>query len=305
MASNRNGPPVLSQNDGAKTLTECIHNRISFSAGKLGTSELNALWFYICQRQHVNKQAYPRHIVIDITLNAGLFPATNEALDAWADHMLKNVLPDMNILTEWIKADEERLILNMVAPYSIRVPLRSLEPYYEADLADRWTIAIPDHTRLAVISPFAKSIQQQWNNRDKVWPNNSIWPATLTIVPIQCGYSPSLQSNPNAPSAWPIDIQKAGWNAAVQSMVAAAVDSGSTLAVVGAGCLSLPIVAGLKAKGIAAIHTGGATQIMFGIKGRRWLSHSVISTFFNDAWIFPGSDEVPDRARYVEGSCYW
>jgi hypothetical protein len=88
-------------------------------------------------------------------------------------------------------------------------------------------------------------------------------------------------------------------------MVGAAAASGSTLAIVGAGCLSLPIVAGLKAKGITAIHMGGATQILFGIKGRRWLSHEIISRLFNDAWVFPSADEVPDRAGRVEGSCYW
>jgi hypothetical protein len=305
MASNRDGPPILSQTDGAKVLVQHIHQGKVFSAGKLGTSELNALWFYICYREQAVKSSYPQIIMTHMTVNAGLFPATDQALDAWADHMLKQVLPTIDIIAEWTKTDHERLVLNMVAPYSIRVPLRSLEPYYEADIADRWTYNILDHTTVAVISPFAKTIQEQWQHQHKIWPNTPVWPSTLTIIPIQCGYSPSLQSNSSAPNAWPIEIQKAGWDAAVHSMVGAAAASGSTLAIVGAGCLSLPIVAGLKAKGITAIHMGGATQILFGIKGRRWLSHEIISRLFNDAWVFPSANEVPDRAGRVEGSCYW
>ena len=286
-------------------LVQHIIQHIPFAAGKLGTSELNALWFYVSYRQRTVKLQYPSIILTHMTVNAGLFPATDQALDAWADYMLKEVLPHITIVVEWTKTNQERLILNMVAPYSIRIPLRSLEPYYEADPADRWTYNISEFTKIAVISPFAQTISEQWKHQTKLWPNTPVWSSNLTLVPIQCGYSPSLQSNPTAPNAWPIEIQKAGWEAAVHSMVGAAAASGSTLAIVGAGCLSLPIVAGLKAKGITAIHMGGATQILFGIKGRRWLSHEIISQLFNDAWVFPCADEVPDRAGRVEGSCYW
>jgi len=305
MVTNRDGPIVLSQQDGAKAIVQRIHKKTPFAVGKLGTSELNALWFYISYRIPIVKSSYPQIIMTHMTVNAGLFPATNEALDAWADHMLKHVLPNLDIIAEWTKTNQERLVLNMVAPYSTRVPLRSLEPYYEADPTDRWTYNISESTKVAVISPFAQTIKEQWQHQKSIWPNTPVWPSTLTIIPIQCGYSPSLQSNQTSPNAWPIDIQKAGWDAAVHSMVAAAADSGSTLAIVGAGCLSLPIVAGLKAKGITGIHMGGATQILFGIKGRRWLSHEIISRLFNDAWVFPSANEVPDGAGRVEGSCYW
>jgi hypothetical protein len=81
--------------------------------------------------------------------------------------------------------------------------------------------------------------------------------------------------------------------------------SGAKLAIVGCGALSLPLCVALKSRGIAAIHTGGATQILFGIKGGRWETHSVISTFFNDAWIRPAAAEIPAHAAHVEGACYW
>jgi hypothetical protein len=56
-----------------------------------------------------------------------------------------------------------------------------------------------------------------------------------------------------------------------------------------------------------AVHTGGATQIMFGIKGKRWDkdNHSVISKFYNSAWIRPSAREIPEGARAIENACYF
>jgi hypothetical protein len=67
----------------------------------------------------------------------------------------------------------------------------------------------------------------------------------------------------------------------------------------------LPIAAALKQAGCIAIHTGGATQILFGIKGRRWDSHSIISKFYNDAWVRPAAHEIPEQAAAIENGCYF
>ena len=49
---------------------------------------------------------------------------------------------------------------------------------------------------------------------------------------------------------------------------------------------------------------GGATQLLFGIKGFRW--DSVLEkTFYNEHWIRPDSSERPKGAEKVEGACYW
>ena len=102
---------------------------------------------------------------------------------------------------------------------------------------------------------------------------------------------------------WPDGIAK--WEDAVSYTVDKVIETGATVALIGCGALSLPIAAALKKRGISAIHTGGATQILFGIKGKRWLTHAVIGPMMNSAWISPHSDEVPTRAERVEGGCYW
>ena len=61
----------------------------------------------------------------------------------------------------------------------------------------------------------------------------------------------------------------------------------------------------LKKRGLQCIVMGGATQILFGIKGRRWKAHDVISRFFNDAWVYPPDSCKPKNSKLVENGCYW
>ena len=79
------------------------------------------------------------------------------------------------------------------------------------------------------------------------------------------------------------------------------------MAIIGCGAYGFPLAAKLKAAGKQAIHLGGATQLMFGIKGYRWENNypSKIATFFNDAWIHPSASETPKGAETVEKGCYW
>ena len=48
---------------------------------------------------------------------------------------------------------------------------------------------------------------------------------------------------------------------------------------------------------------GGALQLLFGIKGRRW--DREFSSIYNDAWVRPEENEKPRNANSVEGGCYW
>lgn len=299
----RQGPPLLTQQEGAIWLAAQIASRRIFAAGKLGTSETEALWFYLAMRRGTTKYPYLSDIKKNMTVNAGLFPATDEALDDWAQHMFGQVLPELDGVAEWNTCNpvQEGEILNAFAPKSKRFPARSLEPYYEADKARRWTFRVPSRTKVAVVSPFATSIAAQWPRQAAIWPAEPVWNSEITLTPIKAHYSPYLSPD----STWPDEVVAGGWRAAVRTMADAVVASGAKLALIGVGALSLPLAAALKKRGVTAVHTGGATQIMFGVKGRRWITHSAISTFFTDAWVNPAADEVPSNARAVEGGCYW
>ena len=77
------------------------------------------------------------------------------------------------------------------------------------------------------------------------------------------------------------------------------------VALIGAGAYGLPLAAYCRSLGKQAIQTSGATQILFGIKGRRWDDHPVISKLYNDAWVRPAPSETPKAQNVVEGGSYW
>ncbi len=77
------------------------------------------------------------------------------------------------------------------------------------------------------------------------------------------------------------------------------------IAILGCGAYGFPLAAEIKRMNKQAIHLGGATQIWFGIKGKRWDKELPIRNLYNDYWVKPSEDEKPKYASGVEGGCYW
>lgn len=80
------------------------------------------------------------------------------------------------------------------------------------------------------------------------------------------------------------------------------------VAIIGCGAYGFPLAVKLKQAGKQAIHLGGATQLLFGIKGKRWEENPVfgyVQKFFNESWVYPSESEKPQKASVVEGGCYW
>jgi hypothetical protein len=299
---SRQGPPLYTQQEGAVWLATQVASRRVFAAGKLGTSELESIVFYLGMRRGEIKYPYTSGIKKNMSVNAGIFPVTDEVIDDWVKHMITEVLPEMDGMAEWYPMGTyESQILNMFSGKSKRFPARSLEPYYESEKSTRWTMRIPDKTKVAVVSPFAASITSQWAKQAEIWPTTPVWNANIELIPIKAYYNPYLSPD----KTWPNEVERGGWRAAIAYLTKAVVESGAKIAVIGIGALSLPLCASLKKHGISAIHNGGATQILFGIKGRRWTTHNVISGFFNSAWVEPTPEEIPSNKHVVEGGCYW
>jgi hypothetical protein len=76
------------------------------------------------------------------------------------------------------------------------------------------------------------------------------------------------------------------------------------------------LAAYIKDLGKKAVHLGGTTQIMFGIRGKRWdlfleeerksgASNGFYSNLFNEHWVYPSPSETPARSELAESGCYW
>lgn len=157
------------------------------------------------------------------------------------------------------------------------------------------------HGPIAVVSPFAKTISRQLEKKRLLFPV-PLWLESQEIIPIQGYYGPHLDSGKGC---YPKEMLEKGPFIAMDLLAEEVIKSGAKYCLVGIGGLSLLLVSRLKNAGIIAIHTGGGTQIIFGVRGNRWQTHNVISKFFNDNWAFPSKEEVPTNANNVERACYW
>lgn len=213
--------------------------------------------------------------------NAGFFPATEEALAGFAERMLADI-PLIDILgtcyrQEWFLADQLK--------NAVKVPLPDLEPYLHAD---PWSSALAGK-KVLVVHPYEKSIQSQFRKRHLLFKDKRILP-DFELRTVK-----AVQTIANTPSPFPT------WFHALDHMKEQIDKADYDVAILGCGAYGLPLAAHIKRQGRKAIHLGGATQILFGILGKRWEGHPLI----NEHWVRPGPDETPAKAAQVEGGCYW
>lgn len=153
--------------------------------------------------------------------------------------------------------------------------------------------------RVLVVHPFKQSIVRQYNeNRTKLFKSPDILP-DFQLEVIQ-----SVQSIAGEKTRFK------DWFEALDYMKEEISKKEFDLLITGCGAYGLPLAAFGKELGKKAIHLGGGTQLLFGIKGRRWEGkyHGDDTRFadlFNEYWIYPSKDETPKYSKNIEGGCYW
>jgi hypothetical protein len=231
--------------------------------------------------------------------NAGIFPKTSSAIRQWAS-AYKEAAEQADVMAVcWFKplATLEWVYMDKINTGAKRIPLRALEPYYTQT---PWISSLSGK-KVAVVSSFAETMKSQSQRFDKIWSDpmsHLLAKADWSFV--RSYYSPALAKGK---CEWPESVQS--WEAAVDYLEERVMESGAQVALLGCGGLAMPLASRLKKKGIIAIVMGGSIQVLFGIRGRRWEHHPVISKFYNNAWVYPSDEEVPRGANEVEGGCYW
>lgn len=193
----------------------------------------------------------------------------------------------------------ERELYNRHCSSNIQyIDLKDLEPYY-APPDRRWTVHLKG-LRIGIISPFAETAFNQTKRRHLVWPKDTdtLLP-DAKYIPIRTYFPPGVAGNR---AGWPDDIHN--WEHAIEYLERQCIGN-IDIAIIGCGSIGMILGQRLKAWGIKCIVMGGATQCLFGIKGRRWVSNPTISRFWNDAWVSPSVDETPDGWETIENGCYW
>jgi hypothetical protein len=103
------------------------------------------------------------------------------------------------------------------------------------------------------------------------------------------------------------DIEGQSWVENLSHMEESMIASKSDVVIIGAGAYGLPLGAKAKSHGMSAVVLGGSTQLLFGIKGRRWENDRQYRQLFNDYWVRPSEDERPPgfASLEIKGGAYW
>lgn len=275
--------------DGSLIAREALEGPAPCLIARFGSSELGCASFYLrWRRGRILPVPYPSSLRQVMRDNAGFFPATDSNLDKYAEAFLEAV-SETDVMGVWFLPGEERV----VEQFCPEASLVFLEALNVVCCEHPWSAALAGKTVL-VVHPFARTIESQYReNRSRLFAN----PETLPEFELKT--LAAVQSAAGNPCAY------ADWFEALNAMNREIASIEFDVAVIGAGSYGLPLAAAVKRSGRKAVHLGGQTQLLFGIRGRRWETEYDDAHLFNEYWVRPSAAETPAGAERVEGGCYW
>jgi hypothetical protein len=233
---------------------------------------------------------------------SGFFPPTVEKIERFCELMLED-MKEVDILGSWLP--NERYFEDKLKNISC-VHLRLLEPYYSEK--NPWTKAL-ENKKVLVVHPFAELIEKQYNeNRTKLFINPNILP------PFQLQTIKAVQSLGGVSNGFK------DWFEALTWMKQEIDKKDYDICLIGCGAYGFPLAAHIKRQEKKAIHLGGALQLLFGIKGKRWenpnyevlqwnIPQGYYLSIMNEYWVRPSEQlkyQHTSKIKKLEGGgCYW
>ena len=268
--------PVMVARFGSNELN-CVTNyyNIKYNKGKLFSyikGDVGAFWWDKKMMQYMST-------------GAGFFPATEANLEKFAALMLED-MKQVDVLGSWLQ--QEALFKQQLAK-AVKVSLKDLEPYYHNE---PWSEAL-EGKKVLVIHPFAESIKSQYAKRELLFSNNVLPEFELKTLK-------AVQTAADNREGFK------DWFEALSYMQDKISREEFDIAIIGCGAYGFPLAAFVKRLGKKAVHLGGGTQILFGIRGKRWEEQNkFIASLMNEHWIRPSPKERIQHLTKVEDGCYW
>ncbi len=246
----------------------------------------HAIWRFLIGRS--SPFWWDNSIRAGLCWNAGFFPPSDEALEKFS-RLFVSEAPFLDVLTStW--PGEERLHRR----YFPEVKTCGLADFsYPFFFQKPWTQSLKGK-RVLFVHPCETTIRRQYGKRLLIF-KKEILPEFDLLT-----YAPCASNCGNAGNTG-----FASWFDALKKMTDDIAAFGFDVAIIAAGAYGFPLAAAVKRMGRIGIQLGGATQLLFGIKGRRWDDSSIERDYYNDHWVRPMPSEVPENAETIEGGCYW
>ena len=234
--------------------------------------------------------------LLKLQTNAGVFPMSHQLAARFSKLMLED-MKQVDILSSWLR--EEQIMIDEYCLKLQKVMLLALEPYWAIE---PWTRAL-EGKKVLVIHPFASLIESQYaEKRELLFQDKRVLPS-FELKPLQAVQSIGGES----------DFKD--WFEALDWMKSCMDATDYDIALIGCGAYGFPLAAHAKRMGKQSVHLGGALQLLFGIRGKRWDDPSyglrvfgvqnMYKRLFNEAWVYPTGSLRPKYANRVESGCYW
>lgn len=279
---------VLSSENVNRVIYKYLMNEKPFMAGRFGATELSAIKTFDFEL----KSKY--NIVMNqMVMWSGFFPKSDELGKRFKDHMIP-LIQEADVMGIWMLPFEEYYLKTYGNKTLETTYLLDLEPWSCPE--NPWSAALAGK-KVLVIHPFAETIKKQYQKREKIFPGTNILPE-FELKVLKAVQTIGEEK----------DERFETWFDALEWMYQEALKIDFDIAIIGCGAYGFPLACKLKQAGKQAIHLGGALQLMFGIKGKRWEEEGefeYVRKYFNDAWVYPSHADKPERAKQVEGGCYW
>jgi len=264
-----------------------------FLLSRFGTVELDYL---IAVEQAGSATAISPKILEPLSNNAGVFPLTEENLGHFIS-IYKSGVAQIDVLAvrdSPIDAWHRNAQMVGLELFAREPPLVGWDVLFPYRAKFPWTGRLKG-MKVLVIHPFVETIERQIPKLPQIHGRDM-----FPDVSFQLYRPPQLLADSLERSEW------ASWGDALVSVKKDLDKLTFDAALIGAGAMGLPIAAHIKKLGKVALHLGGDLQLLFGIKGSRWLSfYPRVAARMNDFWVFPAKVERPRGFRSVENGGYW
>ena len=296
------GSKLLSIEKTNRIIAKSIIVGEPFWVGRFGGTEMNMIFEVLKHRIYPTydnrKDATQRLCEL-----SGFFPNDVVLGEKFVDLMLE-CCHEIDLQAAWGRYMAD-YVYNMYQPNTALTRLDRIEPWnmYEVKSGVKpWSYALKGK-KVLVVHPFADSIEQQYNiNREHIFEN--IYSADDILPEFELQTIKAVQT-----LAGESDSRFDTWFDALDWMTDECKKRDFDVAIIGCGAYGFPLAARIKKMGKIAIHLAGATQLLFGITGKRWETEYIYRDFrkniINNYWIRPISSEQIKNGDSVEGACYW
>lgn len=299
-----NGHKFMTMPEVNEVIAQKIKDNEPFWAGRMGWTEMDVLRQVI---QHDMIPALDHRIsrVKDLYNFSGFFPIDAEYGSKFG-HLILEQAGEIDMQGFWDLYMEDYMLYAYQKNTKYITTLNTLEPWnlhFENNNpkgVKPWSHALKGK-KVLVVHPFAETLQKQYeNNREKIF--SRIYEADDILPEFDLKIVKAIQTLGSTS-----DPRFKTWFDAYDYMVNECSKQDFDVAILGCGAYGYPIAGELKKMGKTVIHMGGATQLMFGIVGRRWeTTHiGIKENIMNEYWVRPREDEKPNKDGMLEQGCYW